>query len=286
VVIEGGATSRPAHRRENHARARWDHPRRAVVHAEPEPQPVHLMLLGGFDLSCGGRSLPLPLGSQRVLAFVAVHKRPLQRLYVAGQLWTDLTDERAAATLRSALWRLHRAGHQLVVATNTHLALDPGVVVDFHEVEALAQSVVEEEVDPRTLDFEAVSLSGELLPDWYDDWIVVERERFRQLRLHALESLCDQLSARGQFAKAVEAGIAAVGSEPLRESAHRSLIGAYLAEGNPSDAIRQYRIYRDLVRTEFGVEPSPQMEDLVSTLRVSPGVSEPRRVVLQADAWD
>ena len=39
---------------------------------------------------------------------------------------------------------------------------------------------------------------GELLPDWYDDWVLLERERFRQLRLHALDALCDDLTRAGR----------------------------------------------------------------------------------------
>src|SRR6266571_3495035 len=63
-------------------------------------------------------------------------------------------------------------------------------------------------------------LSIDLLPYWYEDWVLVERERFRQLRLHALEALCEQLTALGRFDHAVEAGIAAVaGRAAARERA-------------------------------------------------------------------
>ena len=84
--------------------------------------------------------------------------------------------------------------------------------------------------------------AGELLPHWYDDWVVIERERFRQLRLHALDALCESLAAAGRYAAAVEAGRASVAAEPLRESAHRLLIQAHLAEGNrarrPASTVR------------------------------------------------
>ena len=40
----------------------------------------------------------------------------------------------------------------------------------------------------------------------------------------------------------------------------------YLADGNPFDAIRQFRLYRDLVRSRLGLEPSPQMLELVHGL--------------------
>ena len=64
-------------------------------------------------------------------------------------------------------------------------------------------------------------------------------------------------------------GLAAVAGEPLRESAHRALITAYLAEGNRSEALRQYRFFRHLLADELGLEPSPLMESLVDPVRIS-----------------
>jgi DNA-binding SARP family transcriptional activator len=109
-------------------------------------------------------------------------------------------------------------------------------------------------------------LSADILPDWYDDWVSVERERFRQLRLHALEALSERLVAAGRYALAIEAGVAAVAGEPLRESAHRVLIRAHVAEGNHSEAVRQYHAFRRLLQTELSLDPSPQMEALIGNL--------------------
>jgi len=107
---------------------------------------------------------------------------------------------------------------------------------------------------------------GELLPGWYDDWVLIERERHRQLSLHALEMICELLTAAGRFGPAVTAGLAAVREEPLRESAHRGLIQAYLAEGNPSEALRDYRLYEKLLWRELRLKPSGRLSELVSPL--------------------
>ncbi len=224
-------------------------------------------LLHGFAMRLGGHIVDLPLSAQRLVAFLALHERPLQRLHVAGSLWLDSNEEHANASLRTTLWRLGRQGCPLVEATGNQVALAPGVEVDLHEVRAQARRVLRHEAaTPNDLD--DLCLAGELLPDWYDDWVLIERERFRQLRLHALDALCEELTAAGRYAAAVEAGHASVSAEPLRESAHRLLIAAYLAEGNPGEAIRQYRFFRDLLRTELGLEPSSQMEELVALLPV------------------
>ena len=98
--------------------------------------------------------------------------------------------------------------------------------------------------------------------------MILERERFRQLRIDALETLCSELSAAGHYADATEAGLAAVVAEPLREQAHRVLIAAHLAAGNPGEALRQYRILRELLARELGVAPSPATDRLLASMEL------------------
>lgn len=237
-------------------------PSRAVSAGEDA---LRLGLLRGFELRRGDSVVRLPVSAQRVLAFLALHDRPLQRLYVAGSLWLDSSETNANACLRTALWRLGRPDCVLVDASPTHLALAPGVDVDLREARAAAESVIDGEVAAAG---DALYGAGELLPDWYDDWVLIEREHFRQLRLHALELLCSELTGDGRFAEAVRAGQAAVRGEPLRESAHRALIRAHLAEGNPGEALRQYHLFRRLLADELGLEPSQLMADLMQALPI------------------
>jgi DNA-binding SARP family transcriptional activator len=224
---------------------------------------LELGLLRGFEVRLRGRAVELPLSAQRLVAFLALHDRPLQRLHVAGTLWLDSSEEHANASLRTALWRLGKLDCGLVDASSNQLALADGVAVDLRQVQAQARRVLRHEHTTEE-DVDELCLAGELLPDWYDDWVLLERERFRQLRLHALDTLCEELTAEGRYAAAIEAGHASVSAEPLRESAHRVLVAAYLAEGNAGEAVRQYRLFRDLLRGELGLEPSERMEQLVA----------------------
>jgi DNA-binding SARP family transcriptional activator len=223
-------------------------------------------LLRGFELLADGDPVALPVSAQRVLAFLALQGRPVQRLYVAGALWLDASETKANASLRTALWRLGRVAYRLVDASATHLALAEGVEVDLTEATTVAEAAIGGA--PEALDRTALlARAGDLLPDWYEDWVLIEREHFRQLRLHALEGLCEQLTAAGRFAEATEAGAAAVKAEPLRESAHRALIRTFLAEGNTGEAIRQYHRFHELLERQLGLEPSQLMEDLLAPLR-------------------
>jgi DNA-binding SARP family transcriptional activator len=225
-----------------------------------------LSLLKGFELRCGGRRVDLPMSAQRLLAFVALQERPVLRVYIAGSLWTDAPEERAAASLRSSLWRLHRPGVRLIDAMGAHLRLSSDVDVDVRRALALAEQLLSGTLDDETLTTVDLSLEGELLPDWYDEWVLFERERFRQLALHALEALAERQLLAGQLRQALTSALAAVRGEPLRESAHRMLIRVHLAEGNGGEALRQYDLCSGLLRDRLGLEPSEELGALVRPL--------------------
>ena len=102
-----------------------------------------------------------------------------------------------------------------------------------------------------------------MLPGWYDEWVIFERERLRQRLLHAMESLTRHLISRGLLADAIEVATTAVGVEPLRESAQRVLIEAHMAEGNLVEARRAYMAYHELLATELGVSPSIELVEII-----------------------
>jgi DNA-binding SARP family transcriptional activator len=220
-------------------------------------------LLGEFLLWSRGQVVELPGPERRVLAFVALQDRPARRTRVAGELWPDLSDARAMGNLRSALWRIRRTAQGLVRASGTSLSLVDDCGFDVRELTVAAHALIERAGRVGSVVIDELSTAGELLPDWSDEWLATERERFRQLRLHALETLSDDLLAAGRFARAVEVSLATVALEPLRESAQRLLIRAYLAEGNRSEAVRQFRAFRALYRDELGLEPAEDIAHLV-----------------------
>jgi DNA-binding SARP family transcriptional activator len=229
---------------------------------------IQVRLLGGFEFLLDDRPLRLPFSAQRVVAFLALQQLPVQRVYVAVNLWPDSTEQHAHASLRSALWRLGLRGLRVVTATPTHLGFGPSVQVDIDEASSRAKRLVHRTGPPEADDVVQLCDLGEILPDWYDDWVLLARERFHQLRLHALESICEQCAMDQRFGQAVDAGLAAVAIEPLRESAHRVLIASYLAEDNAADAVRQYVLYRQLVKDRLGLDPSPRMHELVRDLPI------------------
>jgi DNA-binding SARP family transcriptional activator len=228
---------------------------------------LRLSLIRGFELRSGGSVVQVAFSAQRLIAFVALQERAVRRPHASGMLWTDASEQRASSSLRSALWRTPSpGGRPLIEASNTHLWLNPAVEVDFREIVSRAVSVLDRADGLQSADNlrgQMRQFGDDLLPDWYEDWVLVERERYRQLRLHALEAMCHRLTDLGRFDLALEAGLAAVACEPLRESAQREVIRVHLTEGNTAEALRQYRSYARLLADEMGARPSPSMEKLM-----------------------
>lgn len=223
-----------------------------------------VLLLGGPYVILNGDRLEIPDGSKKLLAFVALGAGRVDRRYAAGSLWPFGNDERASGNLRSALWRLKCAGIDILESDKCSLMLRPGTVVDVAILSEWAGRLVDGSATPT--DLRAVNWRNDimdLLPGWYDDWVIFERERIRQRFLHALEKLARRLVIVGRCAEAVEAAISAVHADPLRESATSVLIEAHLAEGNLVEGRRAYERYRDLLRRELGVEPGRELTSMV-----------------------
>lgn len=224
---------------------------------------VHLF--DGPYVTMEGRRFDVPEGSKRLLAFVALRNRHLERRYAAGALWPHGDDHRAAGNLRSALWRLRGAGIDILVTDKWSLSLMACVEVDAQLMLDWADRIVSTEPDLSDLAVVPQHVDAlDLLPGMYDDWAIMERERVRQRMLHALESLSRHLVAVQRFSDAIEAAITAVSADPLRESAQRVLIEAHAAEGNWGEARRTFCSFRDLVRAELGVEPSRALTSFVT----------------------
>jgi DNA-binding SARP family transcriptional activator len=222
----------------------------------------HIQLLGQFGVTYGDRSISLGPSSERLVALLACLVRPVSRHRAAGLLWPDRPESRAKANLRSVIYRMS-SYRGLVISSSRQVGLGPSTRVDFQITAALAQQIIAGSIKdlPRP---DRDALTRDLLPCWYeDDWVIEEREAFKQNRLHALEVLCLMLAQRGRYGEAIDAAFSVVRTEPLRESAHRALVMVHLCEGNYGEALRQYERCRILLHDELGIDPSPRLHDLI-----------------------
>lgn len=250
------------------------------------PQPhVRLSVLGAVRLAVCGQPAPIGESCQRLLVLLALKKGQLNRVHAAGLMWPEVSTGRANANLRSVIWRLQRCCDNAVSASFSDVRLTPEVTVDLDDVSAMAAKLLDRSVDMDAEELKqalACNFQDDIAPGLYDwEWLEVERDRHRQLRLHAMEALSEQLVKAGWYGAAVDSALGAVRADAFRESAQQLLVRAYLAEGNRLEARRRYDAYRNLLRKELDMEPSEQFLQLLNGTGVAPrrrlDVVAPRR---------
>jgi DNA-binding SARP family transcriptional activator len=231
-----------------------------------------LQLIGGFGLQVDSESVTVSESSQRLLAFLALVGRSERRV-IASHLWPDKGEGRAGANLRSALWRLttldgDAQSIEFIRGDHSTLQLAECVAVDTHATEKLGWSLTRgSQVDSHQIG--GFHVLGDLLPGWYDEWVLFERERLGQLQLHFLETIARQLLCAGSTTEALDTALRLVALDPFREGSQRVLLTIYCREGSLGRAQRQLDRYRALLLEEFGCEPKLSLGRILREIDVS-----------------
>ncbi|HEY8312014.1 MAG TPA: BTAD domain-containing putative transcriptional regulator [Gemmatimonadaceae bacterium] len=208
------------------------------------------------------------LFSYLLVAREATHSRE----QLAGLFWGDRDGEKARHCLNTTLWRLNRllasagANNHLRIGAYTigfNAASDCWIdVVEFETRCGWAEATGNMAAEQKALLYsQAVAFyDGDLLTDCYEDWCVIERERLRCLYSRALKWLITYYISRKDYAPAIEYARRALVCDPLYEEVHRQLMQMYLAMGQPTAALRQYRTCEEIVRRELAQEPMPETQ--------------------------
>ena len=232
---------------------------------------IDLRFLGGFEVRLShGSPLTVPTRkAQGLLAYLALPcgvAHPRDKL--AALLWGDMREGQARANLRQTLFMLRKA---LPVAVSDALrldaptmALEPAAVdVDVATFEHLTTAGT-----PDALARAAAVYQGDLLQGLavreapFEEWLMAERERLRELALEALAKLLAQQRAAGTTEVAVQTALRLLALDPLLEPAHRTLMRLYAQLGRRDTALRQYQMCVDVLRRELGVEPEEETKQL------------------------
>ncbi len=272
-----------------------------------------LTLFGALHLHDGEHSVvQAPSGKIRnLLAYLLLNRHTAHgREHLAGVFWGDEGDQKARHCLNTALWRLNRLLDAAHPTTHPYLRVDTQTIgwntasdfrLDVDEFESrciLADQMSDDVPDQRArLYKQAVALyRADLLVDCYEDWCLIERERFRHRYLHALGQLMRYHTRNNEYEMAGEYAHRILACDPLREDVHRDLMALYLAMQQPADALRQYHICEELVRRELDEEPMPETQALLtriiganrrshgttSTNHLTDGEAEPARQLASA----
>src|SRR3990172_3125758 len=246
---------------------------------------LSIHLLGTPRIQRDGEPINIIRRKSRALVYyLAARDKPLTRDHLIAFFWPDLERAAAQQTLRTTLHGLRRElGDALVVDEDT-LALAPDTDVDTHLFQSRLSSPITNLQPPTsnlqlptpnlqlltsTLDlYRGEFLSGFTLPDTpqFDDWVSVQRERYRRLAIRGLAALSRAYEAKGDLAAALDAIDRALASDPLQEDLQRAALRLHYLSGDRAGAIRRYEALRKLLDEEMGVPPMAETRKLYDAI--------------------
>jgi predicted ATPase/DNA-binding SARP family transcriptional activator len=237
-------------------------------------------LLGSLRLVGGERMIDRfrthKVGS--LLAVLAYHlHRTHPREELAELLWPECYPETSRKNLRTALNSLRRQleppsvpSGAVLVANRASVRLNPDVCVTdvaLFQTALQAAAQTDSAVERAQRLVEAAELyRGELLPGYFDDWILAERQRLLEAYVKTLDELAAHCKEAGDLHGAIQWARRVVGADPLREEAHQNLIRLLTAAGQPEAALRQYRDLERLLRQELRTAPEAALRVLAREL--------------------
>lgn len=234
-------------------------------------------LLGGLSASRGQHTVSR-FPTQKVaglLAYLTLYPdRNHPREELAELFWPQVDSEQGRVSLRTALVALRKViepsdspAGSILHADRLTVRLIPGTVeTDLAEFErAVHQARATLDISQRAVLFQTALqfYAGDLLPGFYEDWVLVERTRLAQLRLDVLQSLINIEEERSNFARASDYARQVVQGNPLDEEAHQRLIEYLLASGQTTAAQRQYEEMERILHAELNTRPAHSFQALV-----------------------
>jgi non-specific serine/threonine protein kinase len=206
-----------------------------------------------------------------LLAYLAFHlPRSHPRELLIEHLWPECDPEAGRNRLRKALTSLR---HQLeppdtppgavIVADRATVQLNPAAcTTDVARFEAALQSAARAKSETAHEQWLARAIEeyrGELLPGYFEEWILPERLRLHEAFLQALGQLATLRERAGDLQGALQYANRTVSADPLREESHQELIRLLALSGQPAAARRQYQELEQMLGRELGIAPAPSI---------------------------
>lgn len=247
---------------------------------------LQVRLLGQFKVEVDRVPIEIPSRpAQSLLAYLILNIGTAQRRErLAGLFWPDSAEANARSNLRHALWRIRKAlgtdpqtGHDFIISDDLTIAFNPQT--DYRlDVTGIEQ--IDEETSTEML-IEVISLyQGELLPGFYEEWVVLERERLQAGFEYGMQLLLDRLVREQRWPEVLAWGESWIALGQTPEPAYRALMTAHNELGDHSSMVAVYQRCGETLQQELGVEPSEQTQALFQRLRhgqTPPSPTDPRQ---------
>ena len=254
---------------------------------------LSLRLLGDFEARLGSGP-PLRLRARKTQALLAYLASPPGQTHsrdkLAALLWGERSQQQARSRLRGSLFVLRRA---LASADPPCLVLgSEGVALNADAVDVDAAAFTRLVQGDRGALARAVELyRGDLLEGLafrgalFEDWLMAERARLRELAVDALAKILAQQRATGPAETALQTALRLLALDPLQEPVHRTLMRLYSEVGRRGAALRQYQFCVSVLQRELGVEPEAATRQLYQeTLRRRPALETTTEPITEGDS--
>ncbi len=244
----------------------------------------HLQLLGAFRLerrhgnTRAVEIINLPTRKvQSLLAYLALFPEAHAREKLAALLWGDSSDRAARQSLRVALNALRKTlGDDAFVGDSFQVQLNPALMLEVdarewkHEGGRMKDESRPMQLSSFILHVKRSESSFVLLPDFYDEWILQERERLRIQFLELASRVIADLRAASEYPQAIALAQRVLEIDRAHEAAHQHLMFLYVVTGKRAAALAQYNACERALRDELAVEPSAETRALVEWIRQTP----------------
>ena len=234
---------------------------------------LRLALLGGFRGQLDApASLTIPTRkTQALLAFLSLPAgRAHSREKLASLLWGGMREPQARQSLRQSLFTLRKAlgGAPALLIEEGTIALDPSLVdVDVADFERGIAAGTPDALERAVGLYRGELLEGLALEEPpFEEWLLAERDRLRELALEAMARLLRHQRATGATAAALQTGLRLLAFDPIQEPVHRAVMRLYAELGRRPSALRQYQFCVGILQRELGVEPEAATKELYREL--------------------
>jgi len=252
----------------------------------PAGDMLEFRLLGPLEVLRGGRRIDLGGAMEQTLlvALLLARNRFVSADELSDALWPNEAPASANLTLRSYVSRLRRrlepsappGSRTSVIESRSRayrlVAQDEAFdSVRFEAALKVARQGLEA-LDPglaaRTLRRALTMWRGRPLADLaYRSVASGEADRLEELRMGAVELLAEAEIALGHAEDAVARLEELVGEDPTRERGWLLLVEALALAGRWSQALRRAAYAREVLRSELGVEPGPELQAMIDAVR-------------------
>lgn len=248
-------------------------------------QDLKFYLLGGLQITRADTPITNFISNKipALLAYLAVTHRAHSRDKLAALLWGEMSDTDAKNNLRQALTNLRKIADEYLIITRDSIEFTGDCFLDSSKFESDIKNASSLDHQPASviLTNSLTLYRGDFLEGFYvrdapdfEDWMLAERARLREIALQALHRLTEIEMSRANYLATLDSTSRLLAFDPWREEAHRQRMSALARAGQRSAALAQYQTCRRILEKELGVEPSAETTSLYEQIRATTNVSQ------------